>query len=146
MGKALKKDPKIMYASDIAWHHAAECPSDAVRWLPVKGIPCSARYVDDLVPGDLARMGGNEESQKVLREWAVRKGEVVHIGYDVHAYVRAKYELYYKTNRYEDHPDRDKPFSTLCMGNVYRNDLFCQSQVSQRTRSHRCVTQMEPAS
>jgi hypothetical protein len=88
MEKALKKDPELIYASEVfdsmsVLHLAAACPKaggvDAVRWLLEKGIPWSAKDAKDRIPEDLARMMGNEESCKVLREWAVQKGAVAHI-------------------------------------------------------------------
>jgi len=88
MEKALEKDPEVIYVSEVfdrrsALHLAAACPKagsvNAVRWLLEKSIPWSVKDVEDRVPEDLARMVGNEESCKVLREWAVQKGAVAHI-------------------------------------------------------------------
>lgn len=83
-----EKDPRIIYASEIydgrsALHLAAGSPNtaavNAVRWLLDKGIPWGAADMRDCIPEDLARVSGNEESRKILREWAVNKGDVVHI-------------------------------------------------------------------
>lgn len=88
MEKAIKKDPKIIYASDIfesrsALHLAAASPNPAavngVRWLLDKGIPWCALDMGKCIPEDLVKMSGNEESCKILREWAINKGEVIHI-------------------------------------------------------------------
>jgi hypothetical protein len=86
MEKAIEKDPKIIYASDVferrsALHHAAASPTPAatnvLTWLLEKGIPWSASDMDECIPEDLARIFKNEESRKILREWAVKTGEGV---------------------------------------------------------------------
>jgi len=83
MKKAIEKDPKIIYGSDIyqsksALHFAATSPNPsaahAVQWLLEKGIPWSAHDSDSHIPEDLAVISGNKESRKVLRDWAVQQG------------------------------------------------------------------------
>jgi len=86
MQKAIDKDPKIIYASEIfdrrsALHFAAASMDtdavNAVRWLLAKGIPWSASDNESYLPEDIARKRGNDESRKFLREWAVKKGKLV---------------------------------------------------------------------
>ena len=86
MQKAIDKDPKIIYGSDIynrrsALHFAAtSMKSDAmnaVRWLLAKGIPWGPRDNEGHSPEDLAKMCGNDELRQFLREWAVKTGELV---------------------------------------------------------------------
>jgi len=81
MQKAIDKDPKIIYASEVfdgrsALHLAASNPdptsATVVRWLLEKGIPWSAEDKSGRIAEDSAR---NEESRKLLREWAVQKGK-----------------------------------------------------------------------
>src|ERR1700691_6141555 len=123
MQKAINKDPKIIYASDIfdprsALHFAAASAKadavNAVRWLLTKGIPWSASDNGDSLPEDIASKYGNDQSCKFLREWAVGKGELVLSlqkqvkGHNVH--VNAEYKLFYKLESGESHPDEGKPF------------------------------------
>jgi hypothetical protein len=86
MKKAVEKDPQIIYASDIfegrsALHFVAESQNpaamDALRWLLEKGIPWSASDKEGFIPEELARMCKNDELFKILRNWAVEKGEVI---------------------------------------------------------------------
>ena len=86
MQKAIDKDPKVIYASDIydrrsALHFAAASVNtdavNAVRWLLAKGIPWSASDNGRHLPEDIARKYGNDELRRFLREWAVKKGELV---------------------------------------------------------------------
>lgn len=82
--KAIQKDPQIIYASEIfdgmsSLHLAAASASpnvNVVIWLLEKGIPWSALDKERHIPEDLARMYKNNELCKILREWAVKKGEV----------------------------------------------------------------------
>jgi protein arginine N-methyltransferase 2 len=109
MQKAIDKDPKIIYASDIfdrrsALHFAAASVKadavNAVRWLLAKGITWSASEKGDSLPEDIASKYGNDQSRKFLREWTVGKGELILSlqkrvkGRNVH--VNAEYELFYK--------------------------------------------------
>jgi len=84
MEKAIEKDPKIIYGSDVferrsALHHAAASPTPAatnvLTWLLEKGIPWNASDINECIPEDLARISKHEESRKILREWAVKTGE-----------------------------------------------------------------------
>jgi hypothetical protein len=86
MQKAIEKDPKIIYASDIfegrsAMHFVAESRNpaavDALQWLLEKGIPWNASDKEGFIPEELARMCKNDKLFKILRNWAVEKGEVV---------------------------------------------------------------------
>ena len=86
MQKAIDKDPKVIYGSDVfdrksALHFAAAPMKgdslNAVKWLLAKGIPWNASDNDDNFPEDLARECRNDESYKFLREWAVQKGELI---------------------------------------------------------------------
>ena len=87
MQRAIDKDPKIIYASDIyyrrsALHFAAAAASvntdavNAVQWLLEKGIPWSTADNGRQLPEDIASKYGNDELCKFLREWAVKKGGV----------------------------------------------------------------------
>lgn len=89
MELAVKRSPQILFASDIymkrsALHHAAASPfptaTNSVRWLLQKGVPWSATDQEGHLAEDLANMCGNEESRKILREWAIQKGERIRIG------------------------------------------------------------------
>jgi hypothetical protein len=88
MQKAIDKDSKIIYASDIfetrsALHFAATSVKtdavNAVRWLLAKGIPWSASDNERHLPEDIARNYGNDELRKFLREWAVKTGVLVSV-------------------------------------------------------------------
>lgn len=85
MEKAIEKDPKIIYASETfegmsALHLAAGSSNPvavhAVQWLLEKGIPWSAVDKENRTPEDVARIYKNEESCKILKEWAIEKGGV----------------------------------------------------------------------
>jgi hypothetical protein len=86
MQKAIDKDPKVIYRSDTYDHRSAlhfataSVNTDAmkaVQWLLEKGIPWSASDNGRQLPEDIALKYGNDESRKFLREWAVKKGELV---------------------------------------------------------------------
>jgi hypothetical protein len=47
----------------------------------------------------------------------------------------SEYELHYKVNREEDHPDHGKPFTLLRLDKHYDNDRFCKSWI-QYTNPH----------
>jgi len=88
MEKAMSKDPKILFASDMydhmsALHMAAASPAphsaDAVRWLLKKGIPWSAMDAEKRLPEEWARMHKNQESWTVLRNWAIEFGDLIPI-------------------------------------------------------------------
>ena len=123
MQKAIDKDPKMIYASDIFEHQSAlhitgGSPSSidatgAVRWLLEKGIPWSAEDRKGRIAEDSAKMYGNEEARKVLREWAVQKGKnrFSHQSAKLNSrYSIIEYELHYNASQSEDHPDAGKPF------------------------------------
>ena len=44
-------------------------------------------------------------------------------------YINAEYELFYKLERGETHPDEGKPFSVGCVDWTCDNDLFCKSEI-----------------
>ena len=88
MQKAIDKDPKMLYASEIFHHQsvlhiAATGPifggSDAVtgvvRWLLEKGVPWGAEDREGRFAEDVAKLYGNQEARKLLREWAIQKGK-----------------------------------------------------------------------
>ena len=59
-------------------HAAATCRgpkgTETVRWALEKGIPWNAANRDSFLPERVAVMYGNEESAKILREWAINHG------------------------------------------------------------------------
>ena len=62
----------------------------------------------------------NEESSKILREWAVKKGKVdlidiypIRSGRDHGVHMIPEYELHYKVDLGEGHPDQGKPFTMI---------------------------------
>ena len=78
----------MLYASEIfhhqsALHIAAAGPlsgeSDAVtgvvRWLLEKGVPWGVEDRGGRFAEDVAKLYGNEEARKLLREWAIQKGK-----------------------------------------------------------------------
>lgn len=89
MERAIAKDPQIIYASDVLerrsmLHIAAASPIPAavssIPWLLERGVPWNALDMERRLAEDLARMCKNEESCKILREFAVNKGKIVHVG------------------------------------------------------------------
>jgi hypothetical protein len=80
---AVQKDPSLIYRPDIytrrsALQHAAAshiAGVDVIKWLLEKGVPWDAAKKGDDIAEDLARKSGQEDKRKVLREWAVNKGE-----------------------------------------------------------------------
>ena len=88
MQKAIDKDPKMLYASDIFQHQSAlhiaaagpisgrtDAVTGAVRWLLEKGVPWGAEDRDGCFAEDVAKLYGNEEARKLLRQWAIQKGK-----------------------------------------------------------------------
>jgi hypothetical protein len=88
MQKAINKDPKMLYASEIFHHQSAlhiaaagpisggtDAVTGAVRWLLEKGVPWGAEDREGSFAEDVAKLYGNEEARKLLREWAIQKGK-----------------------------------------------------------------------
>lgn len=48
---------------------------------------------------------------------------------DREVHINAEYELFYKLEFGESHPDEGKPFATQRMDENHRNDIFCQSSI-----------------
>jgi hypothetical protein len=83
MQRALDKGADIygryIFDHRSALHYAAQCQGKAgpgaVRWLLNKGIPWSAGDSENEFAEDVARNWKNEESWRVLRDWAVNQGK-----------------------------------------------------------------------